>query len=224
MPGDLVVYETLGTSHAAQAVDLVDYNVSSTPVTGTTTATPGFSVALPTADNSGTATHALTESGSALNDGELTLSADGQNLVATGYDAVPGSFGGGKRSPARAAGCSENGRHRVPDGSGRYLDVADRLAVRGYDDRQQLPVGDASGGPNGGKLKISSDGGDGGLGITTDGSSSATYLNTTDSVHEAQVLNGNLYDSTSSNINEVPATGRPAHEWLAGGQPVLLSG
>ena len=50
-PGDVVVYETTGTSSASQAVNLVDYSVSSTPITGTTTATPGFSVPLPTADS-----------------------------------------------------------------------------------------------------------------------------------------------------------------------------
>jgi hypothetical protein len=199
-PGDLVVYETLGTSHAAQAVDLVDYSVSSTPVTGTTTATPGFSVALPTTDNSGTATHALTESGSALNDGELTLSADGQNLVATGYDAVPG-FGGGEKItgalgvPRTVAIVSQTG---AVDTSTSLTDSQTEGTTTANNFRSATQA------VAGGNIY---DGGDGGLGITTDGSSSATYLNTTDSVHEVQVLNGNLYDSTSSNINEVPATG-----------------
>ena len=173
---------------------------SSTPVTGTTTASPGFSVALPTADNSGTATHALTESGSALNDGELTLSADGQNLVATGYDAVPG-FGGGEKItgalgvPRTVAIVSQTG---AVDTATSLTDSQSEGTTTANNFRSATQA------VAGGNIY---DGGDGGLGITTDGSSSATYLNTTDSVHEVQVLNGNIYDSTSSNINEVPATG-----------------
>ena len=80
-PGDLVIYEVQGTSTAASAVDLVDYSTSGVP--------SGYSVTLPSAD-SGT-THSLVESGSALNDGELTDSADGQSLVATGYDDAVGT-------------------------------------------------------------------------------------------------------------------------------------
>jgi hypothetical protein len=199
-PGDLVVYETLGTSHAAQAVDLVDYSVSSTPITGTTTASPGYSVALPIADNSGTGAHAVTDSGSALNDGELTLSADGQNLVATGYDAVPGYDGGVKITgalgvPRTVAIVSQTGS----------VDTSTSLT-----DSQTEGTGTANNFRSatqavaGGNIYT---GGDGGLGITTDGSSTDSYLNTTDSVHEVQALNGNVYDSTSSNINEVPSTG-----------------
>ena len=78
--GDLVVYETQGTSSASQAVSLVDYSTSGTP--------SGFVVNLPTADSG--SIHALTESGAALNDSELTDSADGQSLVATGSDASVG--------------------------------------------------------------------------------------------------------------------------------------
>src|SRR5271154_6015697 len=59
IPGDLVVYETQGTSTSAQAVDLVGYT--------TVGSLDGYSVALPTTA-SGT-NNPLVESGSALNDG-----------------------------------------------------------------------------------------------------------------------------------------------------------
>jgi hypothetical protein len=209
-PGDLVVYETLGTSHAAQEVDLVDYSVSSTPVTGTTTATPGYSVSLPIAD-SGT-THALTESGSALNDGELTLSADGQDLEATGYDAVPGYMGGvsitGTTVPRTVAIVSQTG---VVDTTTSLSDTT----TEGQNFRSATQVVGGSAGKG-----IIWTGGGAGVGITGDGATSDTYLKS-DKVHEVQVFNGNLYESTATGINQVgsglPTAGTPTDTDLLGG-------
>ena len=55
-------------------------------------------------------------------------------------------------------------------------------------------------------------GGGAGVGITGDGATSDTYLNS-DKVHEVQVFNGNLYESTATGINQVgsglPTAGTP---------------
>jgi hypothetical protein len=101
--GDLVVYETLGATTAASGVNLVDYSL--TPAASSSSvpasATAGFTVNLPTADN--LPNHALVGSGGNLNDGELTDSADGQSLVAEGYDDPLASAGTGSVSSSSVA-------------------------------------------------------------------------------------------------------------------------
>jgi hypothetical protein len=195
-PGDLVVYETQGTSTAAQAVDLVDYSTAGVP--------SGFSVALPTTDNA--STHALTESGSALNDGELTLSADGQSLIATGYDAAPGvaSITSATNTPRTVAIVSPTG---TVDTSTSLTDST----TEGNNFRSATTA------VTGGNIYVGSGGG---AGITTDGATSATYLNG-DKVHEVQVVNGNLYESTTKAINQVgsglPTGGSPSDASLITG-------
>lgn len=186
--GDLVIYEVQGTSSSSSAVDLVDYTTSG--VLG------GFSVALPTAD-SGT-THALTESGSALNDGLLTLSADGQSLVATGYDAASGTkkITSATNTPRTVALVSPTG---VTDTSTSLSDAT----------TESNNFRSATTAVTGGGIYT----GDGsGAGIATDGATSATYLNS-DNVHEVVVAdnssgNSQLYESTASNIDAV-GTGLP---------------
>jgi hypothetical protein len=160
-PGDLVIYETQGTSTASSAVNLVDYSTSGTP--------SGYSVALPTADSG--SVHALTESGSALNDGELTLSADGQSLVATGYDAAPGVAGitSAASTPRTVALVSAGG---AVDTSTSLTDAA----------TETQNFRSATTAVTGGNIYVGSGSG---TGITTDGTSTATYL-TPDKVHEVQ--------------------------------------
>lgn len=183
IPGDLVIYETQGTASASQAVDLVDYSESGTP--------SGYSVALPTAD-SGT-THALTESGAALNDGELTLSADGQSLVATGYDAVPG---------VASITSAPNTRRTVaivsPSGTVDTSTSITNSTVEANNFRSATTA------TTGGLIYTGSGGG---TGVTTDGTSTNSLL-TTDNVHEVQVYGGQLYESTTKNIFAV-GTGVP---------------
>ncbi len=181
--GDLVIYEVQGTSSAASAVDLVDYSEAGVP--------SGFSVALPVAD-SGT-THALTESGSALNDGELTLSADGQSIVASGYDAVPttASVTSASGIPRTVAVVSSSG---VVDSSTSITNGT----VEGNNFRS------ATTSTAGGLIYT---GGGGGTGVTPDGASTNSYL-TTDNVHQVQIYDGQLYESTTKNIYAI-GTGVP---------------
>jgi hypothetical protein len=195
-PGDLVVYEVQGNTSAASSVSLVDYSTAGTP--------SGFSVALPTT-SSGT-THALVESGSALNDGELTLSADGQSLVATGYNAAVGtaSVTGAASIPRTVAIVSPTG---VVDTSTSLTDSA----------TESQNFRSATTAVTGGSIYVGSGSG---TGITTDGGTAATYL-TGDKVHEVQVVGGQLYESTTKNIFSIgsglPTSGSPTTTALLSG-------
>jgi hypothetical protein len=183
-PGDLVVYETLGQSTAGTAVSLVDYGTNGTP--------SGYAVNLPTT-SSGSTTHALVESGSALNDGELTLSADGNQLIATGYNAPVGTAGitGAASTPRTVALVSATG---VVDTSTSLTDST----AEGNNFRSATTAG------TGGSIYLGSGGGPG---IVSDGGTTGSYFNT-DKVHEVQVVNGQLYESTTKGVNAV-GTGLP---------------
>jgi hypothetical protein len=65
-------------------------------------------------------------------------------------------------------------------------------------------------------------GGGGGAGITSDGASSATYLDA-DKVHEVQIVGGQLYESTTKNIYQVgtglPTSGTPTETALVPSPP-----
>jgi hypothetical protein len=82
-PGDLVVYRvgsgSAALSSASTAVYLDEYTRSGTLVQ---------SIALPSATSG--SNNPLTASGTGANEGILTLSQNGQNLLLTGYDAAPG--------------------------------------------------------------------------------------------------------------------------------------
>ncbi|MDB5384402.1 MAG: hypothetical protein JWM11_48 [Planctomycetaceae bacterium] len=81
-PGDLVIYRTGGTgalSSAASAITLDEYTPAGVLVQ---------SIALPTTASG--SNNVLTDSGQATSEGMLTLSADGTELVLTGYDALVG--------------------------------------------------------------------------------------------------------------------------------------
>jgi MYXO-CTERM domain-containing protein len=185
--GDVVVYE-VGTSGGATPsstsgpISLVEYNTSGTP--------SGFTVALPTADSG--STHALTDSGSATYDGELTLSGDGTSLIATGYDAAAGvaKITSATGTPRTVA---------VVSGSGT-VDTSTSLTdstTEGQNFRSATSVSGAS-------VYL---GGGAGIGLASDGSTSATYLNA-DAVHEVQIVGNQLYESTTSAINQI-GTGLP---------------
>jgi len=83
-PGDLIVYRvgtgTGSLGSGATAVYLDEYSQTGALVE---------SVAMPTASSG--PVNALTASGSATSEGQLSLSADGSAVVATGYDAPPGT-------------------------------------------------------------------------------------------------------------------------------------
>ena len=197
-PGDLVVYEVQGNTSSATAVSLVDYSTSGVA--------SGYSVALPTADNAGTATHALTESGTALNDGELTLSADGQSLIATGYDTPPNPGG------PSVTGVPSIGRSVALVSPAGSVDTSTALTDSISEGASTAPNNfrSATTATLGGNIYVGSAGGSG---ITIDGSASATYLDTADKIHEVQVVNGQLYESTTKGIYSVgsglPTSGTP---------------
>jgi hypothetical protein len=176
--GDLVVYEVQGTSSAASAVSLVDYSTSGTP--------SGYSVALPTTSSG--SNHALVESGSALNDGELTLSADDQSLIATGYNAAVGTA-----SITSASGLPRTVAIVSPTG------VVDTSTSLSDSTTEANNFRSATTAVTGGNIYVGSGGG---TGITTDGGTSASYL-TADKVHEVQVVGGQLYESTTKNIYSI---------------------
>lgn len=206
-PGDLVVYETVGTTNAASAVNLVDYSLSPVATSSSVpaSATAGFAVSLPTADD--LPNHALVGSGGALNDGELTDSADGQSLVAEGYDDPLATAGTGavySSSVARTVGIVS------PLGS---VDTSTTFSGSGAGKTRSATTA-----VTGGNIYTGTQ--DTGLGITTDGSNTNTELNT-DDVDELQVVDGNLYDSTNKTINQVgtglPTSGTPSDTPLVTG-------
>jgi hypothetical protein len=194
--GDLVIYEVQGTSSAASSVSLVDYSTAGVP--------SGFSVPLP--QTSSGSTHALVESGSALNDGELTLSADGQSLIATGYNAPVGtaSITSVASTPRTVAIVSPSGT----------VDTSTSLTDSTAEANNFRSATTAT---TGGNIYVGSGGG---TGITTDGGTSATYL-TGDKVHEVLVANGQLYESTTKNIFSIgtglPTSGSPTTTALLSG-------
>jgi hypothetical protein len=197
--GDLVIYEVQGTSSAANPVSLVDYSTAGVP--------SGYSVPLP--QTSSGSTHALVESGAALNDGELTLSADGQSLIATGYNAAVGTL-----SITSAANTPRTVAIVSPTATGATVDTSTSLTDSTGEANNFRSATTAV---TGGNIYVGSGGG---TGITTDGGTSATYL-TGDKVHEVLVVNGQLYESTTTNIFSIgtglPTSGSPTTTALLSG-------
>jgi len=178
--GDLVVYETLGNTSASTAVSLVDYGTNGTP--------SGYSLNLPTAD--GGSVHALTDSGSALNDGELTDSGDGQSLVVSGYDAAPGVT-----KITSATGVARSVAIVSPTGTVDSTTSLSDSTSEGNNFRSATTAATGSGN----NIYL---GNGSGLGYAADGATSGTYL-TTDNVHDLQVVDGQLYESTATGIYQV---------------------
>ena len=143
-------------------------------------------MALPTTSSG--SNHALVESGSALNDGELTLSADDQSLIATGYNAAVGTA-----SITSASGLPRTVAIVSPTG------VVDTSTSLSDSTTEANNFRSATTAVTGGNIYVGSGGG---TGITTDGGTSASYL-TADKVHEVQVVGGQLYESTTKNIYSI---------------------
>ncbi|HTW99027.1 MAG TPA: hypothetical protein VMD59_09635, partial [Acidimicrobiales bacterium] len=194
--GDLVIYQANGDTSTSYSVSLVDYS--------TTGVASGFSVDLPSSNGGGN--YELTESGSASFDGELSLSGDGQSLLATGYTAGPGvtKITSATNTPRTVAIVSSSGS----------VDTTTSLSDATTEGNNFRSAVTAVGG---GTIWV---GGGGGVGVTTDGGSSATYLNS-DNVHDVQVVGSQLYESTATAINAVgsglPASGSPSDTTLVGG-------
>lgn len=187
--GDLVVYQVTEQSGCctgtAGSVQLVDYSTAGVA--------SGFSVSLP--DTSSGTTHALVESGKATNDGDLTLSADGQFLYATGYDAPDGtaSITSATTTPRTVAIVSNNG---TADTSTSFTDST----TEAQNFRSAT-------GPTGGSADFYNGGG-AGVGYTADGASTNSFIDAGDATHQVEISNGNLFESTTSNIFQL-GTGLP---------------
>jgi hypothetical protein len=161
---------------------------------------------MPTA-NSGS-THEFVESGSATNDGLLTLSADGQYLYATGYEDAPGTTKITKAAgiPRVVGIVSQTG----------VVDTSTALTDSQTEGSSTSPNNFRSAtGPTGGTSSIYN-AGDGGVAVASDGATTNTFLNTTNSngtPHQIEIYNSNLYLSTTTNIVQVgtglPTSGSP---------------
>ncbi len=175
-PGDIVVYRVGNGSGALSssgtAVFLDEYEPSGKFVE---------SIALPTAASG--SNKPLVASGSASSEGLLTLSGDGNYLMATGYDAAVGTS---KVAETKSAS--------VPR-------TIARVGASGAVDTSTALTDWAS--ENNPRSATSSDGNDiwvggaaGGVRHTTLGSSTSTGLNETDkNVREVSIFNGQLYTS-----------------------------
>lgn len=201
--GDLVIYQVGGQDSTSYGVSLVDYSTAGMA--------SGYAVALPTTPGTpGSGNQALVESGSATYDGELTLSADGHSLLATGYDAATGvtkitSAAGVPRTVA------------VVDASGN-VDTTTALT----DANSEGP----STAPNNFRSAASVDGstlwtgGDGGVETAAKGATAATQIAAT-AMHQVEIYGGQLYGSlaTGSAGNTIVAIG----SGLPGSSPATLT-
>lgn len=175
--GNVVVYRvgdgSSALSGSGTAIFLDEYSPSGTLLT---------SVPLPTAASG--ADKAIVASGSATSEGGLTLSADGRYLVATGYDAAPGTTG---LSSSAAASVPRTvarvGAAGDVDTTTALTDFADgnnpRSAVSA--DGSEFWVGGAAGGVRYAALGAS----------TSTSLTSSTYKN----VRQLEIADGQLYAS-----------------------------
>ncbi|HKQ51076.1 MAG TPA: endonuclease/exonuclease/phosphatase family protein [Pyrinomonadaceae bacterium] len=178
----MIVYR-VGTGSAAlnsnaTAVFLDEYTPSGTLVQ---------SIALPTTDSG--ANQTLTASGTATSEGLLTLSADGQYLILTGYDAAPGTAsitGSASATINRVIG-------RVDAAGNVNTSTALTDAISGGNPRSATST-------NGTDLWISGTSSGGGIRYATLGSTTSTALNTTPvtNLRQANIFDGQLYISAAS--------------------------
>ena len=197
--GDLVV-EQVGTvggatpSSTSALVSLWDYSTAGTP--------SGFVVTLPSSKSSDTTTsHSLVDSGSATYNGEISLSGDGQDIYVAGYDDNVGTTKlTSTVSDARTVGIvSSTGTIDTSTALTSNSTNGSGLTASGINFRSAT-------GSTGSEAGAYS-GGDDGLQISTDGATSATSL-TQDAVHQLLISNNQLYESTTSAIEQI-GTGTP---------------
>ncbi|HZT76131.1 MAG TPA: DNA/RNA non-specific endonuclease [Vicinamibacterales bacterium] len=180
-PGNLVVYRVGDGSAAltgnAAAVFLDEYTPSGTFVQ---------SFAMPTAAIGNN--RALTASGSATSEGELTRSVDGQYLVAAGYNAAPGTA-----SVTSSTSANVNRVIARVDSTGT-IDTTTALtdAISGGNPRGAVST-------DGHDLWISGTSSGGGIRYATFGATTSTSLSTTvTNLRHTGIFGGQLYVSTAS--------------------------
>lgn len=179
-PGDLLIYRvgdgSSGLSNASTAVFLDEYTTSGSFVQ---------SFAMPTVSITG-GNQALTASGTATSEGELTISPNGQYVTLTGYDT-----GVGTAAVSGTAAASINrtvavvGLNGSIDTTTHLSDFADKNNPRSAvtTDGKTIYVGGAAGGVR----------------VTTLGSTTSTQLSTTvTNVRQVSIFGNQLYASTSS--------------------------
>ena len=174
--GDVVVYRvgngTSGLSSAGTPVFLDEYSPSGALVQ---------SVALPTTASG--SNKPLVASGSASSEGLLTLSADGNYLMATGYDTAVGT--------TKVAETSATSVPRTIARVRAEAEVNTTTALTDFAEGNNARSATSSDGTN-----IWVGGAAGGVRYTTLGSSTSTSLNTTDkNVREVSIVDGQLYTS-----------------------------
>jgi hypothetical protein len=174
--GDVVVYRVGNgasrLSSAATPVFLDEYSPSGVLVQ---------SVALPTAASG--SNKPLLASGSASSEGLLTLSADGNYLMAPGYDSAVGT--------AKVAETSATSVPRTIARVNAQDEVNTTTALTDFAEGNNPRSATSSDGTN-----IWVGGAAGGVRYTTLGSSTSTSLNTTDkNVREVSIVDGQLYTS-----------------------------
>ncbi|HEX4792975.1 MAG TPA: PEP-CTERM sorting domain-containing protein [Humisphaera sp.] len=178
-PGDLVVYRvgdgTGSLVNTGNSVFLDEYTTSGALVQ---------SIAMPTA-NSGT-NHSLIASGTATSEGLLSVSANGQYVFLTGYNATPPQTG--------LAGTAAGTVNRVVGRVDLQGNVDTTTALTDYADGNN-PRSVAS--DDGNNIWVS--GGAGGVRYTTLGSSTSTQLSTTaTNLRQLNIFGGQLFTSNSS--------------------------
>src|SRR5262245_13013147 len=178
--GDLVIARvgdgSSGLANTGNAVFLDEYKTDGSLVQ---------SIALPTTANG--ANHQLIMSGTATSEGLLTQSADGRYLLLAGYGRDPGGSG----SVVSTASATVNRIVGRIDAGGN-IDTSTALAD--YADGSN-PRSVAS--SNGTDLWV--DGAAGGIRYTTLGAATSTQLSTTvTNLRQAEIVNNQLYISTSS--------------------------
>jgi hypothetical protein len=179
--GDLVIYRvgdgSAGLTSASTKVFLDEYTPTGALVQ---------SIAMPIADTPATGAHALTASGTATSEGELTISPDGKFIAATGYDAAPGVA-----SIAGTASATVNRVVGILTVSSASVDTSTALNAYSANNPRSAVT-------DGTNIWI---GGAGtpGVGYTTLGSAAVTSLSSTvTNVRQVNIFNGQLYTSSSS--------------------------
>ncbi len=203
--GNIVVYR-VGSgagvlSSAAAQVFLDEYSASGTLVQ---------SIAVPTAD-SGSATHALTASGSATSEGLITDSANGSTLLLAGYDAAPGA--------ATVASSTATNDPRIVGRVGSDGTVDTGTVLTGFDSGNNIR-GVAS--VDGRAIYAA---GAGGVAYTTADSTTAPSALSATNTRQIEDVGGQLYYSTGSGTagiytlgaaNPTPTSGTQTATLLAG--------
>ncbi len=165
-PGNIIVYRIGGTTSAAAAVFLDEYNSAGVLQQ---------SIALPTTTAGNQ--DELTDSGQATYSGEITESATG-SILTTGYDATTGTASVSGTSVPRVIGIvSAAGTVDTSTATTSYPTV--RFTGAASADNQNIYVATGSG-----------------VGYTTFGSTGAATTLTSTVANEVAIANGNLYYST----------------------------